>query len=234
MKPLPADPREKPNQPWTLEQLENYEPVAMMLSGEFSLSAIADQFEGLTQPQLSHFLNYVRELAPEKVPERFAKRKPKPRPSTRVVHTYPVYGKVQAGHWNHTDVVHDEQDIGTYYTTRHLPSVGGVEPYALEVKGLSMTNERASVQFPEGSKVLVSPGRNNLRAGDFVVAFDEATQETTLKRYAVFPEGPMLMPLNPDFPNLPVGESHRIAGVVIEAMLPLYERPEARKVRKGD
>ena len=232
MRPLPKDPREKPNQPWTLEQLLDYEPVAMALTGEYTLSAVAEEFEGLNQPHLSRLIGHVRDMAPEKVPDRLLNRKPRSK-STKV-YTYPVFGKVQAGHWNHTDVVHDEQDIGTYYTTRHLPSVDGVEPYALEVKGLSMTNERASVQFPEGSKVLVSPGRNNLRAGDFVVAFDEATQETTLKRYAVFPEGPMLMPLNPDFPNLPVGESHRIAGVVIEAMLPLYERPEARKVRKGD
>lgn len=229
MRPLPPDPREKPNQPWTLQQLLDYEPVAMALSGEYTLSAIADEFEGLTQPQLSHFLGYVKELAPDLVPEKFTRKKPRSK-STKV-YTYPVYGKVQAGQWNHTDVIHDEQDVGTYYTTRHLPSIEGVEPYALEVRGLSMTNERASVQFPEGSKVLVSPGRNNLRPGDFVVAFDEATQETTLKRYAVFSGTPRLVPLNPDFPTLQLGESHRIAGVVIEAMLPLYERPEGKKTR---
>jgi SOS-response transcriptional repressor LexA len=147
--------------------------------------------------------------------------RPKSRGS-KTVHTYPVYGKVQAGDWNGSDQ-HDGEQTGTYYTDLDLPA-RGEEPYALKVSGLSMTDNAATVEFPEGSFVLIDPATEP-RPGDFVVAFDVTDQSTTFKKFARLPDGSnCLRPLNPAYPTLPLTEYHQILGVVAEAFLPLYRR----------
>lgn len=146
--------------------------------------------------------------------------------ATRTVRVYPVYGKVQAGMWNGSDQApHDDAEQGTFYTTRELSKVDGVEPYALKVDGESMTDNDGGRTFPSGSLALVKPGCGDLRPGDFVVAFDLTTQETAFKRYGVEDGRPRLYPLNPAYPALDVNENHTIAGIVVEAMRPLYSRP---------
>lgn len=154
--------------------------------------------------------------------------KPKNRGS-KTVHTYPVYGKVQAGGWNGSDQ-HDGVPTGTYYTELDLPD-GDKDPFALRVEGLSMTNGAASTEFPEGSVVLVDPNLVPTR-GDFVVAFDTTDQNTTLKQLKVLPDGTQyLAPLNPAFPTLHLNEYHQLLGVVVEAFKPLYSHPRLRRRR---
>lgn len=146
--------------------------------------------------------------------------------ATRTVRVYPIYGKVQAGMWNGSgQAPHDDAEQGTFYTSREIKKVDGVEPYALKVDGESMTDNDGGRTFPSGSLVLVKPGCGALRPGDFVVAFDLTTQETTFKRYGVEDGRPRLYPLNPAYPALDVNENHTIAGIVVEAMRPLYSRP---------
>lgn len=196
-----------------------------------------------SQPMLSKYIKRIRDaltkgdLKEEAVQERLGldhtpplllllnrtSRAADARRGTRGVHTYPVYGRLQAGDWNGSDQ-HDGEQVGTYYTDLDLPAKGDVEPFAMRVAGLSMTDNAAAVEFPEGSMVLIDPGTEP-RVGDFVMAFDVTDQTTTFKRYARLPDGTeCLKPLNPSYPVINLSAYHRIVGVVAEAFLPLYRR----------
>ena len=223
-KAVALDPRANQNKSWKLEDLLNYEPVVEALRGEDTLTNIAGRYVGVTQPHLSRLLGYVEKHDPNLLPEKMRRRAKRAKHGSKVVNTYPIYGKVQAGVFNRAHPqYHDTEDQGWYCTQRALPE-GERTPFALKVDGASMTDHAAAASFPEGSIVLVNP---NVAAvhGDFVVVMNTEDGSTTLKRLHRQAEQVLLVPLNPQFQPIPVDSpAYEIVGVVEEARLPLYAR----------
>lgn len=81
------------------------------------------------------------------------------------------------------------------------------EPYALMVLGDSMLPE-----FNEGEIIVVEP-EGLATDGAYVVAW--ANDEYIFRQIVQHPEGWMLKPLNPIYPNIPVDGLDCVKGVVI-------------------
>ena len=96
----------------------------------------------------------------------------------------------------------------------------GAEPYALMVLGDSMAPE-----FMEGEIIVVEP-EGLARDGSYVVAW--ANDEYIFRQIVQHPEGWMLKPLNPLYPNLPVEGLDCVKGVVI-----MKKKPGRRKEQKS-
>ena len=184
-------------------------------------------------PELSRMLTRLEEEGyqlPPHVAARRVRRRTKaevemgaPAGGVLQVREYPVYGRVQAGDFNGSGQVQfgDQLDEG-YYTTTDLAD-GERAPYAVEVRGHSMTGGD-SVDFPEGARALVNP---NVAPGhgDFVVVFDVADETVTFKQLHLTNGEEWLVPLNPAYaPFRRDPDRHEFAGVVEEAMKPLYKR----------
>lgn len=232
-KPLPPDPRgpRAGNKQWTLRQLLSYEPVQEALEGQRTLTEIAESYDALSQAQLSRLLEYVGRFDRNLLPAKLRKRA---RRGTKQVVTYPVYGRVQAGDFNGSDQItfNPDDEMGeSYYTGTAIPE-GDREAFVLEVRGDSMTDGSASVDFPEGSKVLINPNIQP-EASDFVVVFDLQASTATLKKFQPMNGVEWLVPLNPDWkPFQRDPENHVYVGVVEEAMKPLYRRQDGVKRRR--
>lgn len=87
--------------------------------------------------------------------------------------------------------------------------------YALRVHGQSMNNPRDDTRsFPEGSIIIVDPHREFSR-GSLIIARLENEKEVTFKQY--MEEGPdkFLLPLNPQFPAIPINRPMQFCGVVV-------------------
>jgi SOS-response transcriptional repressor LexA len=93
------------------------------------------------------------------------------------------------------------------------------EPYALMVLGDSMLPE-----FEEGEIIVVEP-EGLARDGSFVVAF--ANDEHIFRQLVKHPEGWMLKPLNPLYPNIPIAGLEAVKGVVI-----MKKKPGRRRAMK--
>lgn len=222
-------PKKPKNRPWTLEELLSYRPVHEALKGEWTQTEIAERF-GINQSQLSKLIGYVEKIDPTLVPAKFRNRA---RRGSKLVHLYPVYGKVQAGLFNGSDqLLPGDASEEFYYSATELEPGERGEPYVLEIRGESMTDGAASVDFPEGTKALINP--NVLPAsGDFAVVFDARDSTTTIKKVVAREGEEWLVPLNPMFQPFRLDpEYHQYAGVVEEAMKPLYRRQDGVKRRR--
>lgn len=184
----------------------------------------------VSQPSLSRYLDRLSENLDEVVarlgytPQALQGRASRPTKGSKTVHTYPVYGKVRAGLTGQTLVAEPaEWADRSYYTDRDLRAGDAGAPFALQVVGDSMTDDRASTHFPEGAVVLVNPNREAV-SGDFVVAIDRTDGSTTFKRLRRTGQGLYLVPLNEAYPPVPLNDDLFVAGVVEEAMLPCYSR----------
>jgi len=93
------------------------------------------------------------------------------------------------------------------------------EPYALMVLGDSMLPE-----FEEGEIIVVEPS-GLVRDGSYVVAF--VNEEYIFRQVVQHPEGWMLKPLNPVYPNIPIADLEPVKGVVI-----MKKRPGRRREQK--
>lgn len=97
----------------------------------------------------------------------------------------------------------------------------GGEPYALMVLGDSMLPE-----FKEGEIIVVEPG-GVAKDGSYVVAW--ANEEHIFRQLVKHPEGWMLKPLNPLYPNIPIDSvEDTVKGVVI-----MKKQPGRRKEAKS-
>ena len=101
------------------------------------------------------------------------------------------------------------------------------EPYALMVLGDSMLPE-----FQEGEIIVVEP-EGLAKDGSYVIAYlswVEAEDERYIFRQLVrHPEGWMLKPLNPLYPNIPIDDPKQaVKGVVI-----MKKKPGKRKEQKS-
>ena len=88
----------------------------------------------------------------------------------------------------------------------------GAEPYALMVLGDSMLPE-----FSEGEIIVVEP-EGLAKDGSYVVAW--ANEEYIFRQIVLHPDGWMLKPLNPIYPNIPVEGLSVVKGVVIMKKMP--------------
>lgn len=94
------------------------------------------------------------------------------------------------------------------------------EPYALMVLGDSMLPE-----FEEGEIIVVEP-EGLAKDGSFVIAW--ANDEYIFRQLVKHPEGWMLKPLNPLYPNIPIDALEGVVkGVVI-----LKKKPGRRRAMK--
>ncbi|MDD5387970.1 MAG: S24 family peptidase [Gallionellaceae bacterium] len=96
----------------------------------------------------------------------------------------------------------------------------GAEPYALMVLGDSMLPE-----FIEGEIIVVEP-EGLAKDGSYVVAF--VNEEYIFRQIVQHPEGWMLKPLNPIYPNIPVEGLSVVKGVVI-----MKKKPGKRSEQKS-
>jgi DNA polymerase V len=88
----------------------------------------------------------------------------------------------------------------------------GAEPYALMVLGDSMQPE-----FVEGEIIVVEP-EGLAKDGSYVVAW--VNDEYIFRQIVQHPEGWMLKPVNPLYPNIPVDGLAVVKGVVIMKKTP--------------
>lgn len=129
----------------------------------------------------------------------------------------PVIGWVQAGRWNQVENPFDPDVAeGTVYTAAKVSK----RAYALKVKGESMTNPRGWPSFPPGTTIIVDPKRAE-SPGDLVIAQLDDEAEATFKRLVHDGGRQYLVPLNPQYPTLPIDRSTTICGVVVA----VAERP---------
>jgi len=96
----------------------------------------------------------------------------------------------------------------------------GAEPYALMVLGDSMQPE-----FIEGEIIVVEP-EGLAKDGSYVVAW--VNDEYIFRQIVQHPEGWMLKPVNPLYPNLPVEDLSCVKGVVI-----MKKKPGKRSEQKS-
>lgn len=94
------------------------------------------------------------------------------------------------------------------------------EPYALMVLGDSMLPE-----FNEGEIIVIEP-EGIARDGSYVIAF--VNEEYIFRQLIQHPEGWMLKPLNPVYPNIPIDGLDVVKGVII-----LKKKPGKRSEQKA-
>lgn len=235
IKDLPPDPRGRAGgvAEWTLPLLLAYAPVKDVLEGGGTIAEVAASYldpetgKEYSANHLSRLITRVKKLAPDLVPARLRDRA---RRGSKMVNIYPIFGRVQAGGFNGSDqntYYKDDPTNESYYTDTDVP-----DGFALEVRGASMTGDPDSVDFPEGSKVLIRPGVSP-EPGEFVLVLDRQDSTTTFKRLDRVNGEEWLVPLNPAYsPFKRDPDNHEFVGVVEEAMKPLYRRSDRGRRRK--
>lgn len=130
----------------------------------------------------------------------------------------PVISWVQAGTWADSGDSYTKQTADEWVTTH---SKVGRRAFALRVRGDSMTNPRGEPSFPAGTLIVVDPSR---QAGDgsLIVIRADRAPEATFKRLQIEGGQSLLVPLNPQFPVMPVPSDSVVCGVVVaKAEMPL-------------
>jgi SOS-response transcriptional repressor LexA len=123
----------------------------------------------------------------------------------------PLIGWVRAGKWDEVNNPFDP-DVAEDYV--HTAARVSRRAYALRVKGDSMTNPRGWPTFPPGTTIVVDP-KVQAESGSLVIAQLDADEEATFKKLVRDGGQTYLVPLNPQFPTLPVGRDVRVCGVVV-------------------
>jgi len=100
----------------------------------------------------------------------------------------------------------------------HSTENAGERGYWLTIDGDSMA-ATSSPSFPEGTRVLVQPEGFDLIRGKFYIAKNR-DGETTFKQYQRDSGKDYLVPLNPDFKPIEMGNNWHIIGRVLDIKLP--------------
>lgn len=128
----------------------------------------------------------------------------------------PVLSWVQAGNWSESPhLLEHEQE--TKFVTGKSPK----NSFLLKVNGTSMENCDGKDHFPNGSYIVVNPdlaGTIDDYVGKFVIAVDEATQESTFKQLVEDGGSKFLKPLNLQYPVMKVTATTHIKGVVFRVI----------------
>ncbi|EIO4560690.1 helix-turn-helix domain-containing protein [Vibrio parahaemolyticus] len=131
---------------------------------------------------------------------------------------FPLISAVQAGVWTGIPDSYSPDDVNMLPTTVRASE----EAFWLDVCGDSMTTQSGPVSFPEGTRILVDPGRYPCN-GSFVVAMLDKDEEATFKKLVIDAGQKYLKPLNPDYRTLLVDDSIcRIIGVVVDAKYSIF------------
>jgi DNA polymerase V len=93
-----------------------------------------------------------------------------------------------------------------------VPDCAGGESFALMVLGFSMAPE-----FQEGEIIIIEP-EGLAKDGSYVLAWHQA--EWTFRQLLRDGENWLLHPLNPAFPDAPLGSLADVRGVIIQKALP--------------
>lgn len=123
----------------------------------------------------------------------------------------PLISWVQAGGWKDAADPYARGTADEWVTTH--AKVGRLA-YALRVRGDSMTNPRGEPSFPDGTVIVIDPHRS-ADSGSLVVARLERDQEATFKRLVMDGGQRLLVPLNPQFPAIPIDQDCTMCGVVV-------------------
>lgn len=132
-------------------------------------------------------------------------------PKAAGVSYVPLISYVQAGHWS------DPTDAYARGTGEKLIATSikvGRLAYALRIRGDSMTNPRGDPSFPDGTIVIVDPGKRS-DVGSFVIVRLSESDETTFKRLTSDSGKQLLVPLNPQYPAIPLDQEAHFCGVVV-------------------
>ena len=154
--------------------------------------------------------------------------------------SYPLFEATQVGAFAQT-MQHEPEPVGVFESDALVQPAnkpGAVPPFAILVRGDSMTNPSEEWHFPAGSKVLVDPSLTP-HIGDFVVVADSEGGGSTLKLLDWLrlegeeQPGPALRALNPDPRYGPflydnTNNRFRVIGVVVDSQLPAYKRRSTR------
>lgn len=125
--------------------------------------------------------------------------------------TWSVSPKPEAGNWSDPT---DTYARGTGEAMIATTAKVGRLAYALRVRGDSMSNPRGDPSFPDGSVIIVDPGRQP-EAGSMVIVRLLDDDETTFKRLAIDGGRRLLVPLNPQYPTIPLEQDAMLCGVVV-------------------
>lgn len=125
--------------------------------------------------------------------------------------TIPLIGWVRAGKWDQVENPFDPEVAEGYVQTAVKVSK---HAFALRVKGESMMSLRESVSFPPGTTIIVEP-QAFATDGSLIIAALEDDEEATFKKLVSDGGRQYLVPLNPQYPTLPVDRPMRICGVIV-------------------
>ena len=135
-------------------------------------------------------------------------------PAVQQPASVPLISWVQAGSFSEAIDLHQVGTAEDYVARIN----GGVNVYALRVRGDSMTAPVGStVSFPEGYIIHVDPDQS-ANSGDFVIAKIVGEDAVTFKQLKNG-DKPYLQPLNPD--HKPIFDEFRVLGKVIGVSLKL-------------
>lgn len=118
----------------------------------------------------------------------------------------PLISWVQAGQWASAE---DPYPVGAAEETVRTFANVGQNAFALRVHGDSM-----EPLFPDGSVIIVDPGKE-ARHGSYVVVRLEADAEATFKQLVIDGPSKYLKPVNPRYPIMRIDADASICGVVV-------------------
>ena len=123
----------------------------------------------------------------------------------------PIISYVRAGAWDEAhDPLQPGDSEGMAYTTQDV----GENGYALRVRDDSMTASTGKT-FPEGSIVIVHPGKRDPHDRQFVIAKLKGRDAVTFKQFRRDDIGRIwLQPLNPG--HAPIHEEFEVIGTVVQ------------------
>jgi len=128
------------------------------------------------------------------------------------IRVVPLISWVEAGRWSEAV---DAYARGTGENMIKTEAKVGRLAYALRVNGDSMTNPRGeNPTFPSGTVVIVDPHRE-LLSGSLIISRSVDAENTTFKRYVEDGARKLLVPLNPQYPVLPVDREMVYCGTVV-------------------
>ena len=128
----------------------------------------------------------------------------------------PVISWVQAGELCESNIL--ELHEGDEWLP--CPSNASEKTYGLRVKGDSMTSpHRGERSYPEGIVIYVDP-EAELTSGRRVIAKSNSSDEATFKSYIEDNGVKYLIPINPQFPTIPMTSDVHVCGVIIGSYWP--------------
>jgi len=128
----------------------------------------------------------------------------------------PVISWIQAGEFCENNVV----ELHEVEEWLPCPANASDRAFGLRVKGDSMTSPNGGDRsYPEGIVIYVDP-EVEVRSGKRVIAKSIVSHEATFKTYIEDNGVKYLIPINPQFPTVPITKDVHICGVIIGSYWP--------------